>query len=129
MRSWTDREGPVHLSVLNYLRTVLHGAVVHHSPNAFGMAGADVARQIAKHKHMGMVPGFPDLLALTFHGPLFFEVKAEGGLSEAQKAFHADLRRMNYRVAVVRCVEDVRCALAEWGIPTRESHPTGELMP
>jgi len=100
-RAWTDREGPVHRAVLAYLSLMFPGAVIHHSPNEFGMAGAAVARQIAKHKSLGMVPGWPDLVAMTFHGPLFFEVKAEGGLTDAQVQVHADLRRMNYRVATV----------------------------
>ena len=124
-------ERKAHLTILEFLRTVLIGnPIIHHSPNEFGMSGGEVARQIAKHKHLGMLPGFPDLVALTFHGPLCFEVKADGGsLSPAQKAVHADLTRLGYRIAVVRGIEDVRSRLAEWGIPTRETHSEGELIP
>jgi len=119
-----------HLAILDYLRGVLHGnPLIHHSPNELGLSGEAAARQVAKHKHLGMVPGFPDLVAFTFHGPLFFEVKAAANTATApQRAVHADLTRLNYRVAVVRSIEDVRAALAAWGIPTRETHP-GEWEP
>ena len=118
-------ERTIHLAVLAYLRRVLHGnPVIHHSANELGLSGDAAARQVAKHKHLGMVPGFPDLVAFTFHGPLFFEVKAEGNTATAaQQAVHADLRRLGNRVAVVRSIEDVREHLAKWGIPTRETHP------
>lgn len=123
-------ERQVHLAVLDYLRRVLHGnPIIHHSPNELGLSGEAAARQVAKHKHLGMVPGFPDLVAITFHGPLFFEVKAgANGVTPAQRSVHADLHRLNCRCAVVRSIEDVRRALAEWSIPTRETHP-GEWEP
>ncbi len=121
----------VHLAVLDFLRAVLFGnPVIHHSPNELGLSGAAAARQVAKHKHLGMTSGFPDLVAFTFHGPLFFEVKAEGNYpTPAQRAVHADLERMGYRCAVVRSIDDVRVALARWGIPTRETEPNGEMLP
>lgn len=120
-----------HLAILAYLRTALLGnPVIHHSPNELGIKGKEAARQVAKHKHLGMEPGFPDLVAFTFHGPLFFEVKAAANKPTApQEACHADLRRMNYRVAVVRSIDDVRAALAAWGIPTRDGESGGELIP
>lgn len=124
-------ERAIHLSILGYLRKVLIGnPVIHHSPNEFGMSGDAVARQIAKHKHLGMVSGYPDLVCHTFHGDLFFEVKAgRNDASESQEAVIADLRRLGRKVAVVRSIEDVRRALAEWGIPTRENTEPRELMP
>lgn len=117
-------ERKAHLAVLEFLRAVLHGnPVIHHSPNELGLSGDAAARQVAKHKHLGMTPGFPDLVAFTFHGPLFFEIKAEGGsVTPAQRAVHADLSRLGYRCGVVRSVDDVRERLAAWGIPTRETH-------
>ncbi|MFC0280541.1 VRR-NUC domain-containing protein [Falsigemmobacter intermedius] len=130
----TARQSPerkVHLAVLGFLRSVLFGnPVIHHSPNEFGMAGAAVARQIAKHKHLGMAVGFPDLVAFTFHGPLFFEVKAKGNYATPEQKFvHAELSRLGYRVAVVKSIEDVRAKLAEWGIPTKETEQQGEVFP
>ena len=130
----TKRQSPerrAHLAVLGYLRTVLHGnPIIHHSPNELGLSGVQAERLVGRHKQLGMVPGYPDLVAITFHGDLYFEVKAEGGsLSTAQKDVHADLRRLGRKVAVVRSIDDVREYLAAWGIPTRETRPDGELIP
>ena len=58
-----DREGPIHKAVLAYLRMRLPGAVIHHSPNETDMRGPTVARMIAKQKSLGMVVGFPDIVA------------------------------------------------------------------
>ena len=65
-------------------------AVVHHSPNEFGMSGREVARQVSKHKRMEMLPGFPDFIVLRKTGlqcrTVGLEVKAEGnGQTAAQK--------------------------------------------
>jgi len=109
-------EKKVHEDVLAYLRLKFPKAVIHHSPNEFGASGKEIARQIAKHKKMGMAVGFPDLIALTDKGPMLFEVKAEGNYAtESQKALHSDLDALGYRVAVVRSVDDVREKLAAWG--------------
>ena len=117
-----DLEGPLHRAILAWLQRVLPNALVHHSANEIGLKGKDVARQIAKAKWNGMTPGWPDLEVLTAHGPLFLEVKAPGGsTTEAQTAVHYHMRRLGYRVAVVKGVDDARAALAAWGIPTREA--------
>ena len=39
------------------------------------------------------------------------------------------LKRLGYRFAIVRSIEDTRAALAAWGIPTRETDPQGEVIP
>ena len=117
-----DLEGPLHRSILAWLQRVLPDALVHHSANEIGMKGGDVARQIAKAKWNGMMPGWPDLEVLTAQGPLFLEVKAPGGrTTEAQDAVHDKMRALGYRVAVVRGIDDTRAALAAWGIQTREA--------
>lgn len=115
-------ELPIHRAILTYLRAVLPvGSLVHHSPNEFDARGPEIARQVAKHKSMGMVVGWTDLEALTPQGALFFEVKAPGGpVSSAQREVHEALSAMGYRVAVVRSVDDVKAALGGWGIETRE---------
>ena len=41
-----DREGPVHRQILQGLRLVLPGALIHHSPNEFGMNGPEIARTL-----------------------------------------------------------------------------------
>ena len=115
-----DIEGPILRSIISYLRTVLPGnPLIHHCANEFGLKGKDVARQIAKNKHNGMLPGFPDILVLPFAsvGPMLFEVKAPGGKpTPAQDAVHVDMTRLGYRVAVVRSIDDVRAKLDEWGV-------------
>ncbi|KFI27752.1 nuclease [Haematobacter massiliensis] len=116
MPGWTDREGPIHRDVLRVLRDRVPDAIVHHSPNEFGMSGAAIARQIAKHKNMGMVPGFPDLVVFAPEDVMFFEVKAEGGtLTGHQKTFRDHAEGMGYRFAVVRSADDAKAALSEWG--------------
>lgn len=72
-----------------------------------------------RKKAMGQVAGFPDIVVFPWsHLPvMFFEVKAHGGYaSEAQKAIHERLRVLGYRVALVRSIDDVAAAMAEWGI-------------
>lgn len=112
-----DREGPVHLAVLRFLRLALPGALIHHSPNETSLKGRDVARMIAKQKHLGMLVGFPDLLCL--HDGLFmaFEVKAEGnGATQAQKLVGQAIKEAGGQWAIVRSVDDVRECLTDWGV-------------
>lgn len=117
-----DVEGPIHRSVLHWLRLVLPGALIHHAANEIDMSGDRVMREIGKAKALGMVKGWPDIEVLTADGPLFLEVKAPGrGPSKDQASIHAEMRRLGYRVAVVRSIEDARAALAEWGVVTREA--------
>lgn len=114
-RAWTDREGQVHMAVLAYLRLRFPGAIIHHSANETGLKGQAVARQIAKQKRMGMVPGFPDLVVLHDGEAMFFEIKAEGGReTDAQKAVREHLTAQGFRAAVVRSVQDVEECLEHW---------------
>lgn len=116
MRKRFDREGPVHASVLDYLRLRFPKAVIHHSPNETSLKGPDVARMIGKQKRMGMVTGFPDLMVLTSGWPFMaFEVKAENGrTTDAQEAVGAAIQAAGGRWAVVRGIADVADALAGW---------------
>lgn len=105
-------ERKIHLAVLEYLRLRLPGAVVHHSPNEIGLKGKDVARQIAKAKHLGMLPGYPDLIVHWQGLTIGFEVKAPGNsLTAAQKAVRDAFRANGLRFYVVRSVSDVEAAL------------------
>lgn len=118
-----SRERPVQVAVVDYLRAVLPDAITHHCRNEINQSGTQIARELAKAKRAGAVEGFPDILVLPFAqiGPMLFEVKAPGNYpSPVQRALHADLTRLGYRVAVVRGIDDVRAALAAWGIATRE---------
>lgn len=104
----TDREGPIHLAILGYLRAHFPRALIHHSPNANTMQGPQVQRLIAKNKYMGMVPGFPDLLMLHDGICYGFEVKAEGNYQQPnQKDVQALFDTNGGRYFVVRSVEDV----------------------
>lgn len=118
-----DREGPIHKAIYDYLCLVFpEPQAVYHCRNEINKRGKGIAIELAQAKRKGVIPGFPDLLVLPFStlGPLFFEVKAEGGYaSKPQKDMHDRLRRLGYRVAVVRSIDDVREALTEWSIPTR----------
>ena len=115
-----QHERTIHLAVLDYLRLRFPRGLVMHAANEIGLSGKDVARQIAHAKHLGMVPGFPDLAVFTGDPEsggetLLFEVKAAGGChSPAQKAVHEALRANGFRVAVVRSVQDVEEVLEHW---------------
>lgn len=120
----TDRESPVQRAIVAWLRLALPGALVHHARNEINQRGGGIARELAQAAAKGAVAGFPDLIVLPFAhvGPLFLEVKAAGGYaSAAQKDVHGRLRALGYRVAVVRSIDDVREALAGWGVWTREA--------
>ena len=114
-----DLEGPIHRSILAYLRLTFPAAIVHHSPNEVPLAGKNVARAISKAKWNGMVTGFPDIVVFPYSniGPLFFEVKADKGTAtEAQEAVIGQLQALGYHAAVVRSIDDVAARLAEWGV-------------
>lgn len=116
--SRVDREGPVHRAILAHLRTQLPDALIVHAANEIGLRGRDVARQIAKAKWNGMVPGFPDLACFLSEGEcILFEVKAEGNsTSPAQKEVLARLQQLGFHTAVVRSVQDVDDCLKHWNI-------------
>ena len=112
-------EYDIHQAILAYLRLALPRALVMHVPNQVDAVGANIARAIAKAKHMGMVPGFPDIMVLPFaHMPvMFFEVKSpKGRVSENQVEVMRQLVALGYRCAVVRSVDDVQAKLAEWAV-------------
>lgn len=113
-----DIEGPIHRSILDYLRLTLPKAVIHHSANEIGLSGKAIERVIAKAKWNGMLVGFPDIIVITAGSPAIgFEVKAPGGYpSDAQKAVGAALQAAGAHWAVVRSTDDVRECLREWGV-------------
>jgi len=115
-----DREGPVQIAIVNWLRQVLpKEALVHHCKNEIKRRGNSFAREIEKAKTMGMVPGFPDLIIIPFStvGVFFLEVKSEGGsVQPNQTDIHEKMAALGYHVAVVRSIADVRQCLNEWNI-------------
>ena len=112
-----DREAPIQAEIVDWLRKALPGAVVHHCKNEINKSGRQFAREQAKAKWMGAVPGFPDLIVIARRGVMFLEVKApKNYATKTQRALHADLQALGYRVAVVRSIDDVRDCLKLWGV-------------
>jgi hypothetical protein len=111
-----DHERPIHRAILAYLRLALPGAVIHASPNSFGdLHGPALARQVAKAKHNGMLPGWPDIECFWRGHAIFLEVKAgRNGLQDNQSAIGAALQGQGFRWGVVRSVDDAKAALAGW---------------
>ena len=66
---------------------------------------------------MGLVSGMPDLCILHNGTAYFLEVKNETGKpSKQQLLIHKILTEKNFKVAIVRSVEDVQKILKEWRI-------------
>ena len=114
-----DRETPIQRAIVAYLHSVMPDALVHHSPGESHLSGKKAMLATVRKKANCMVPGWPDLVVLPYAnvGALFFDVKAEGNYATpTQKAIHAHLERLGYRVAVVRSIDDVRECLQNWGV-------------
>lgn len=113
------KEAPIQRAIVKYLRAQYPAWIVHHSKNEINKRGADIAREIAQAKLAGAVTGWPDLIIMapSHVGPMFFEVKAEGGYpTDAQRAVHDRLRALGYRVGIVRSIADVDERLTAWGV-------------
>lgn len=114
-------EDQIHKSIVQWLRTVLPDAVIHHSPNEGNRGGRAGQLDGARRKAMGMAPGYPDLVVYYYGHVLHFEVKtAKGRLSAPQTAMREFLRGQGHQCEVVRSVDDVRNLLGVWGLTTRE---------
>ena len=120
-------ETPVHIAIVEYLRAVLPGALIWHTPNG----GKRSKREAAELKRMGVLAGVFDIAILTpldgsFYpadGALYFlEVKGKRGvLSDPQMEFGAALDARGIPWMVVRSIDDTRLALSLFGIRTREA--------
>ena len=101
-------EMDIHNAIFDWLRLKLPKAVIHHSPNEFGMSGPAIKRQVAKHKRMGMFVGFPDLLVLLKGRTVGLEVKAgKNRQSDAQKDAENAFKENSAEYHVVRSIDDV----------------------
>ena len=126
--SRANHETRLQIVVVQYLHTALSaGAVFWSVPNGGKMSAA--ARRLAAA--MGEYPGASDLMVLWL-GQLHcieLKVRANPALgikrttyqSAEQKAFEAAVDAQGAPYAVCRSIDDVRAALAEWCIPTREA--------
>lgn len=112
-------ESGIQRSIVQYLRTVVPGSVVMAIPNG--------SQRTAKGHPANAVPGFlagaPDLVvALSGGGVLWVEVKSPvGRVSENQVMVHGLLAAAGHNCIIVRSVDDVRKALDDLGIPTKEA--------
>lgn len=120
-----DVEGPVHRSILGYLRVALpHGAArtLHHSRNE----GANAAER-RKAAELGTKPGYPDIqwngrLESYAHYSAFLEVKPKGRTtSPEQDECHDALIDTGAFVGVARSIDDARAFLIKHKIPTRDA--------
>lgn len=112
-------EQQAHEAILDYLRLRYPRALIHHSPNENALSFLDrraAARISAKNKRLGMVKGFPDLLVIH-PGPIVwaFEVKSPNGRqSPEQRWLESVLREIGVQYGVVRSIDEVQDAIAEW---------------
>ncbi len=114
----SDVEGPIHRSVLAYLRQVLPSAfIVHHCANK-----PRSKQQGGKEKALGAIRGWPDL---EVHGQdesgrpclWLFEVKPPRvSVPAYQTALHDRLADIGWKVAVVRSIDDAERWLRTWGL-------------
>ena len=128
----TRRQNPetrLQFVVVAYLRAVLpRDALFWHCPNGGKMSAA--WRKMLGG--LGVLPGASDLM-LVYRGRFYgIELKTaldpvrgitKGYQSEAQRAFQDAVERAGGHYAVCRHTDDVRDALALWGVPTREKRP------
>jgi len=95
-------------------------------PNVLVFAIPNAARRTAGGRAGNAVPGLkagmPDICFLYDGRPYFVEVKTTTGrLSKTQVECHRELRKLGFEVAVASSIEELREAVACWGIHTREA--------
>jgi hypothetical protein len=114
-----NAEARIQAAIVEWVRTVAPGVLIFAVPNGGLRSKAEAARL----KWTGVVAGIPDLVVIAPIGRVFLlEVKtASGRLSEDQHAIFGLLVALGTPRAIVRSIEDVRCAFVEWGIETREA--------
>ena len=113
-----DREGPIHRSILQYLRLQYPGALIFHPANeiASKMPNATKLQKMLAQKRakdMGMLPGVGDLIMLHRGAFYMFEVKAPGNYQQQnQREVQAIVEANGGRYFVVRSIDDVRAAMS-----------------
>jgi hypothetical protein len=113
------KEAQIQSAIVDYVRLVAPECLTFAVPNAsrrteYGFASNAVP---------GLVKGIPDLCVLA-PGSLahFIEVKSAGGdLRKEQQAILARFASMGVNYCVARSIDDVKIALAQWRISTREA--------
>jgi hypothetical protein len=108
----------IHVSVLRWLNEVLppRSEILY--------IGADPVDdpEIDKFNRLGGRSGVPRLWVFMDGAFAFaLEIKTQAQrLSSHQQTFQDSLRKLGFKVATVRGVEETRQALASWGVQTRE---------
>ena len=123
-------ESTIHTHIATYLWHALKKGVVWNTVEVSNQQGGKSAmiRQ-AKLRKKGVRKGWPDIQLFWPHPVhsnctqgLCLEVKRPGGVvSDAQKACHADLARVNIPTAIVYSVEEAREAIRVYKVPTMEA--------
>jgi hypothetical protein len=110
-------EDGIQKTIVAWLEAAVPGVFVFAIPNAARRGPG----QRAGNAVPGLRKGMPDLAFLVDGHAWFVEVKTpDGWLSEVQRDCHVDLKEVGHDVAIVTSIEDMREALAAWGIHTRE---------
>lgn len=110
-------EDQIQESIVAYLRTVLPGAIVHHSPNEGNRGGKAGKADGARRKAMGLVPGYPDITIHNHGLTMLLEVKsAKGTLSTEQRAMRDNLISQRIPYGLVRSIDDARAFLILWNV-------------
>jgi hypothetical protein len=109
-------EDGIQKTIVAWLEAVVPGVFVFAIPNAARRGPG----QRAGNAVPGLKKGMPDLCFLYDERAFFVEVKtADGKLSQVQVDCHVKLLEQA-EVTIVTSIEDMREALAAWGIHTRE---------
>ena len=108
-----------HVAIVDYLGVVAPDLLVFHPANG-GLRSKAEARRL---KAMGVLAGIPDLVLVAPGGRVFFvEIKSRRGcLSPAQQAIRMRMIRLGIPCITARSIDDVRLALCQWGLQTREA--------
>jgi VRR-NUC domain len=121
-----NAEAEVQGTLLAWGKAVAPHVLIFHIPNG----GYRTAREAARLKWQGVLPGAPDLVIVAPGKICFAEVKTRTGrLSPAQRAVHHHLVSLGCPVAIVRSIDDMRAAFRAWGIATKEHDPLADLDP
>lgn len=114
-------EYAIHVAILDWIRAVAPQLLPFHPANG----GLRTTSEAQRLKHMGVVPGIPDLVILAPGGQAYLiEVKPPGGeLSKDQRALNERLLAMGVPHCVCRSIDDARKAFKHWKLDTREVTP------
>ncbi|KXV48735.1 hypothetical protein AD945_06180 [Gluconobacter albidus] len=109
-------EDRLHQHIWNALQFILPAGAV---PQSFENR-QNGAREGARRKARGCLPGWPDLGIVWNERTYYIELKApKGRLSPEQKVKHAELRAAGAKVGVCRSLDEVIDFLRSVGMPVR----------